>query len=171
MAGGIDLHSHIAGGKVNLGRALMPEDHHGHAHGPQGRLRSGSGLATPSTFSTGQRYALMGYTAAFEPAMVPANARHTHLELADTPMIDKGVYAMLGNDDLLFRFLQAGAGQEEINDYVAFMLGATQAIAVKVVSMFPGIPRLLQWTCRGWARPSSATARASRTRICRGVTP
>ena len=134
MAGGIDLHSHIAGGKVNLGRALMPEDHHGHAHGPQGRLRSGSGLATPSTFSTGQRYALMGYTAAFEPAMVPANARHAHLELADTPMIDKGVFAMLGNDDLLFRLIQTGAGQEEINDYVAFMLAATQAVAVKLVN-------------------------------------
>jgi formylmethanofuran dehydrogenase subunit A len=134
MAGAIDLHSHIAGGKVNLGRALMPEDHHGHAHGCQGPLRSGSGAATPSTFSTGHRYALMGYTAAFEPAMVPANARHTHLELADTPLIDKGVYAMLGNDDLLFRFMQSGAGQEEINDYVAFMLGATQSIAVKVVN-------------------------------------
>ena len=134
MAGAIDLHSHIAGGKVNLGRALLPEDHHDHAHGPHGRLRSGSGAATPSTFSTGHRYALMGYTAAFEPAMVPANARHTHLELADTPIIDKGVYAMLGNDDLLFRLIQSGAGQEEINDYVAFMLGATQAIAVKVVN-------------------------------------
>ena len=134
MAGGIDLHSHIAGGKVNLGRALLPEDHHGHAHGPQGRLRSGSGLATPSTFSTGQRYALMGYTAAFEPAMVPSNARHAHLELADTPMIDKGVYAMLGNDDLLFHLIQVGAGQEEINDYVAFMLTATQAVAVKLVN-------------------------------------
>ncbi|MDF2763604.1 MAG: fwdA2 [Rhodospirillales bacterium] len=134
MAGAIDLHSHIAGGKVNLGRALMPEDHHGHAHGAHGRLRSGSGAATPSTFSTGHRYALMGYTAAFEPAMVPANARHTHLELADTPMIDKGVYAMLGNDDLLFRLIQSGAVQEEINDYVAFMLEATQAIAVKTVN-------------------------------------
>lgn len=134
MAGAIDIHSHIAGGKVNLGRALMPEDHHDHAHGPAGRLRSGSGRATPSTFSTGHRYALMGYTAAFEPAMVPANARHAHLELADTPIIDKGVFVMLGNDDLLLRLLQAGAGQEEINDYVAFMLAATQAIAVKVVN-------------------------------------
>ncbi len=134
MAGAIDLHSHIAGGKVNLGRALLPEDHAGHAHGRHGCLRSGSGHATPSTFSTGHRYALMGYTAAFEPAMVPANARHAHLELADTPMIDKGVYAMLGNDDLLFRLIQSGAGQEEINDTVAVMLAATQSLAVKVVN-------------------------------------
>ena len=27
MAGGIDIHSHIAGGKVNLARLLLPEEH------------------------------------------------------------------------------------------------------------------------------------------------
>ena len=27
MAGGIDLHTHIGGGKVNIARTLMPEDH------------------------------------------------------------------------------------------------------------------------------------------------
>ena len=27
MAGGVDLHSHIGGGKVNLARMLLPEDH------------------------------------------------------------------------------------------------------------------------------------------------
>src|ERR1700712_2584424 len=27
MAGGIDLHSHIGGGKTNLSRLLLPEDH------------------------------------------------------------------------------------------------------------------------------------------------
>src|SRR3546814_11901217 len=49
-------------------------------------LRSGGRLCTPSTFTTGYRYAEMGYTAAFEPAMLPANARNTHIELADVPM-------------------------------------------------------------------------------------
>ena len=27
MSGGIDIHSHIAGGKVNLARLLLPEEH------------------------------------------------------------------------------------------------------------------------------------------------
>ena len=76
----------------------------------------------------------MGYTAAFEPAMVPANARHAHLEMADLPIIDKGAYVMLGNDDLLLRLLGTGAAQSEVNDYVAFMLSATQALGVKVVN-------------------------------------
>ncbi len=62
-------------------------------------------MPRPRTFLTGYRYAELGYTAAFEPAMVPSNARHTHAELADTPMIDKGCYVMLGNDDFLLRLL------------------------------------------------------------------
>ena len=74
---------------------LMSEDHHGHREPRTELLRSGGGLFTPSTFATGYRYAQMGYTAAFEPAMLPSNARNTHLELADVPMVDKGCYALL----------------------------------------------------------------------------
>src|ERR1700748_294131 len=29
MAGAIDLHTHIGGGKINLARAMLPEDHRG----------------------------------------------------------------------------------------------------------------------------------------------
>src|SRR5262249_35999512 len=55
-------------------------------------------------------------------------------ELADTPMIDKGCYVMLGNDDFLLRLLAEGAEQPVINDYVAWMMRATHAVAVKVVN-------------------------------------
>jgi formylmethanofuran dehydrogenase subunit A len=134
MSGAIDIHSHVGGGKVNLGRALMTADHISHGRTRAGELRSGSGLATPSSFTTGYRYAELGYTAVFEPAMVASNARHTHAELADTPMVDKGCYVMLGNDDFLLRLLAANAEQPVINDYVAWMMRATQAIAVKVVN-------------------------------------
>jgi formylmethanofuran dehydrogenase subunit A len=134
MPGGIDIHSHVAGGKVNLGRALMTEDHRAHADAHDRLRRAGGGHATPSTFATGYRYAELGYTAAFEPAMVPGNARHAHAELADTPMIDKGCYVMLGNDDFLLRLLAEGSEQALINDYVAWMMRATRAVAVKVVN-------------------------------------
>ena len=76
----------------------------------------------------------MGYTAAFEPAMMPINARQAHLEMGDTPMIDKGGYAMLGNDDYFLRLLSGKADQKAINDYVAWTLHATQAIGIKVVN-------------------------------------
>jgi formylmethanofuran dehydrogenase subunit A len=133
MAGGIDIHSHLAGGKMTLAKILMPQDHR-HADARSELLRSGGGLCTPSSFATGYRYAQMGYTAAFEPAMLPANARHAHAELADVPMIDKGCYALLGNDDVLLGMLAEGASRAAVADYVAWTLQASQSIAVKVVN-------------------------------------
>ncbi len=134
MAGAIDLHTHIGGGKVNIARAMLPEDHRDSAFARTHVPRSGSGVAAPSTFAAGYRYAEMGYTACFEPAMLPANARHAHMEMGDTPIVDKGGYAMLGNDDFLLRLMAAGADQKLINDYVAWTLHATQCIAIKVVN-------------------------------------
>ena len=103
MAGAIDPHSHIGGGKVTIARMLMPEDHLGHEVARTELTRSGCGHAIPSTMQAGYRYAEMGYTAAFEPAMLPANARQAHMEMADTPMIDKGAFVMLGSDDFYLR--------------------------------------------------------------------
>ena len=74
MAGGIDMHTHIGGGKVNLARMLMPEDHRAGPNPfalPTNPLELAScGGCAPGTLATGYRYVEMGYTAAFEPAMV-----------------------------------------------------------------------------------------------------
>ena len=100
----------------------------------EGHCRCGSGHATPSTFTTGYAYARMGYTMAFEPAMLPANARQAHEEMADVPLLDKGAYALLGNDDLFLKLLQDGAGPDAIKDYVAWTFRASQALAIKIVN-------------------------------------
>jgi formylmethanofuran dehydrogenase subunit A len=84
--------------------------------------------------TAGYRYAEMGYTAAFEPAMLPANARQAHMELADTAIIDKGAFAMLGSDDFFLRQLAGKQDFSAIKDYIAWTMHATQAIAVKVVN-------------------------------------
>jgi formylmethanofuran dehydrogenase subunit A len=147
MAGAIDIHSHISGGKVNLARLLMSEDHRDVTVARSALRRSGSGTVSPSSFLTGYRYAQMGYTAAFEPAMVPSNARSTHLEMADLPIVDKGAYLMLGNDELLLRLIAEGAEQEEINDYVGAMIGATAALGVKTVN--PGGISAFKFNGRG----------------------
>ena len=60
MPGGIDLHSHIGGGKVNIARLMLPEDHRAHLHHRRGACRAGSGHCSPSTFTTGYAYARMG---------------------------------------------------------------------------------------------------------------
>ena len=134
MAGGIDIHTHIGGGKVNLARLLLAEDHDDNPVASGALTRSGSGTIAPSSFVTGYRYAEMGYTACFEPAMMPVNARQSHLEMADTPMLDTGAYVLLGNDDFLLRLLKAGKEQSLVNDYVAWTIHAARAMGIKVVN-------------------------------------
>jgi len=56
------------------------------------------------------------------------------MEMGDTPIVDRGAYALLGNDDFLLRSLAGGADQREINDYVAWTLHAAQALGIKVVN-------------------------------------
>ena len=134
MPGGIDMHSHIGGGKVNIARMMLPEEHRAHRHCREEGCRSGSGHASPSTFTTGYAYARMGYTMAFEPAMLAANARQAHQEMADIPLLDKGAYVLLGNDDLFLDLVRGGAGPDAIKDYVAWTFEAAQALAVKIVN-------------------------------------
>ncbi|RKT47107.1 formylmethanofuran dehydrogenase subunit A [Thiocapsa rosea] len=134
MAGAIDLHTHIGGGKVNIARTMLPEDQRAHVRPRTALTRSGGGHAAPASLAAGYRYSEMGYTTCFEPAVLPINARQAHMEMADTPMLDTGGYALLGNDDLLLQLMSEGASQETINDYVAWTLRATQCIGIKVVN-------------------------------------
>ena len=134
MSGAIDMHTHIGGGKGNIARTLLPEDHRADPVHRTHLTRSGTGHAMPSSFVTGYRYAEMGYTACFEPAVLPINARQAHMEMGDTPIIDKGGYVMLGSDDFLLRMLTAKKDQKAINDYVAWTLNASKGIGIKVVN-------------------------------------
>ena len=134
MSGAIDIHTHIGGGKVNIARMMLPEDHENDLVPKTLLTRSGCGNAAPSTLTTGYRYAEMGYTACFEPAMLPTNARQAHMEMADIPIVDKGAYAVLGNDDFLLRMLAKKNDQAAISDYVGWIINATQALGIKVVN-------------------------------------
>jgi formylmethanofuran dehydrogenase subunit A len=134
MAGAIDIHTHIGGGKVNIARTLLPENHRANSVAHTNLLRSGCGHIVPSTFITGYRYAEMGYTAAFEPAVLPMNARQAHMKMGDIPIVDKGGYALLGNDDCLLRMLAANKDQKTFNNYVAWVLKASQCLGIKVVN-------------------------------------
>ena len=129
MPGAIDLHTHIGGGKVNIARLMLEEFHVENYD----RFDS-SAIIAPSTFKTGLKYIEMGYTTCFEPALLPINARQAHSEMADIPFIDKGGYALLGNDDYFLELLRKKVSQPVINDYVAFILKATQSIGIKVVN-------------------------------------
>lgn len=133
MPGGVDIHCHIAGPKVNLARKLQPEDHRFDVHPRTAVTRSGTGGTVPSTFATGYRYAALGYTTAMEAAVTPLGARHTLEELHDTPIIDKGFYVLMGNNVLLYRLLKEGR-YEEFREAVAWWLNASRAYTIKLVN-------------------------------------
>ena len=131
MAGGIDIHSHIAGANVNTARLMLPEQHRAHARRPAETPLSKVGW---TTFETGRLYAEMGFTTVVEPAVSPHHALHAHLELADTPIIDKAILAILGNDDFVLGLMRSGEGASAIRDHVAWTLQTTRALGIKVVN-------------------------------------
>jgi formylmethanofuran dehydrogenase subunit A len=133
MPGGVDIHCHIAGSKVNLARKLQPEDHRNDVQPGTRYTRSGTGGVVPSTFTTGYRYATLGYTTAMEAAAPPLGARHVLEELEDTPIIDKGFYTLLGNNVFLYRLLEQGR-HEEFRDAVGWWINAAKAYTAKLVN-------------------------------------
>jgi len=133
MPGGVDIHSHIAGSKVNSGRLLRPEDHFKDFEPKTSVTRSGVGRSIPSTFTTGYRYARMGYTTVMDPAMAPLEAKHTHEEFNDIPMIDKASYPLLGDWWFVLEYLREG-DIEECAKHVAWMMAATKGYAIKLVN-------------------------------------
>jgi formylmethanofuran dehydrogenase subunit A len=139
MPGGVDIHSHVASAACNHARRLLVEERSAATvpapvlEGGEWQARSGTGGTLPSTFTTGYRYAGLGYTTVFDAAVAPITARHTHAEFDDTPIVDGGFYILLGNDDYLLRQVDAGE-RDRARDYAAWMLNATGGYAIKIVN-------------------------------------
>ena len=133
MPGGVDVHCHIAGGKVNAARAMRPEERRGQGWKRREGLRSGTLGSTPSTFATGYLYAGLGYTTAVDASIPPLLARQAHHELDDTPLIDKAFLVLMGNNHLLLDRIKAG-DPGRLRAAVAWLLGAARGYGVKVVN-------------------------------------
>jgi formylmethanofuran dehydrogenase subunit A len=134
MPGGVDMHAHIAGPKVNLARKMRPEDKR---KAPVVRrtplTRSGTTGSVPSTFATGYLYAGLGYTTAFDAAIPPLGARHAHEEFHDTPAIDKGFLLLFGNNHYVLKQI-AAREPEKLRAFVGWLLSAAKAYGVKLVN-------------------------------------
>ena len=138
MPGGVDMHCHIAGPKVNAARRLRPDmaaadERLRKAYGEGGVGRSGTAGPTPSSFATGLLYSALGYTTAFDAAMPPAFAELAHLELADTPLVDAGFFALSGNNEFLLRQIAAGE-TETATAALGWLVSQSGALATKVVN-------------------------------------
>ena len=136
MPGGVDIHAHIAGPAANAARRLSPDDRRADPLDRTELLRSGTGGLVPSTFATGYRYSLLGYTTVVEAAAPPLAARHVLSELRDTPMIDKAFLILMGNNQVLFELIReaGGVGGDRVRDAVAWWLEATGGYGVKLVN-------------------------------------
>lgn len=146
MAGGVDIHSHIAGPKVNVGREMRPEDKFFRGEVRGGVLKQGRrmemGFSIPSTWKTGYAYARMGYTFANEAAMPPLFAPHVHEEFRDTPIIDQSALPVFGNNWFCFEYIR-NRELENNAAYIAWLLQATKGFGIKVVN--PGGTEAWAW--------------------------
>jgi formylmethanofuran dehydrogenase subunit A len=134
MPGGVDMHAHIAGPKVNVARKLRPEDRRSHPPFPRTPLlRSGTLGSTPTTFATGYLYAGLGYTTVFDAAIPPLGARHTHEEFHDTPVIDKGFLVLVGNNHYALDQIARGE-RDRLRAFCGWLLHATRGYGLKVVN-------------------------------------
>ncbi len=133
MPGGVDIHTHIAGGEVNTGRMVRPEDHIKDAVSKTALTRGGTGYSIPSTFVTGYRYSRMGYTTVMNPSMAPLGAKHTHEELNDIPLLDKASFPLIGDWWFVLEYLKKH-DLESCARHVAWMMDTTKGYAIKIVN-------------------------------------
>jgi len=141
--GGVDVHTHVAGGALNFARAMTPENQRNAApflH--RQHLRAGIGGPTPTTFATGYLYAGMGYTTVNEAAVPVLSAKHTHEELRDTPIVDKSMCLLMANNELVLDLLEAGE-LERAKHVVAWLINAAKSYGVKAVN--PGGVAAWKW--------------------------
>ena len=142
MAGGVDVHAHVAGPKVNVGRLFRPEDKLFKSPNAQKNYRMEMGFSIPSTFKTGYDYARMGYSFVMEAAMPPLHSPHVHEEIHDTPIIDEAALPVFANNWFVLEYLKNGE-IENSAAYVAWLITATKGYGIKLVN--PGGTAAWAW--------------------------
>jgi len=143
MPGGVDVHTHVAGGALNFARGLVPENQRAarkFLHGLD--RRAGLGGMTPTTFATGYLYAGMGWTTVNEAAVPILSARHTHEELHDIPIVDKTSLVLMANNEFVLDLLEAGE-TERAKHIVSWLVWAAKAYGIKAVN--PGGVEAWKW--------------------------
>lgn len=134
LPGGVDMHCHISGPKVNVARKMRPEEKRTTpVIRRSGKFRSGTTGSVPSTFATGYLYAGLGYTTAVDAAIPPLYARHAHEEFQDTPIIDKAFLTLVGNNHYVMNQIRQGE-LGKLDAYLAWLLGAAKGFGLKVVN-------------------------------------
>jgi formylmethanofuran dehydrogenase subunit A len=123
---GVEIHSHVAGTALNAARLFL-----------QGEPKALHGLL-PSARRAAEDYVRLGYTTVFDAAMPVLFAKSSHADLDQMQGVDRGVYALMGDNTLLLQTLAKG-NTGEIKDLLAWLLRISGAYAVKLVNPGGGI--------------------------------
>jgi formylmethanofuran dehydrogenase subunit A len=113
MAGGIDVHSHVADYALDSG--------------------SDDDAVQPRMISTGLRYAQMGYTTIIEPAAPLAFASITADRMAMIPQVDKGSLVMMGAWEPVLRLIERG-NEKGLASLASWLTAKAGAYSVKLVN-------------------------------------
>ena len=160
MPGGVDIHSHIVGPKVNAVRKMQPELSMVRSHeSPISRnvrpdWRLGGNRTAPTIVDTGYKYLGLGYTTAMDAAIAPSAARAVHSELEQFPGLDAGFFTLVGNHHFLLECAARG-DQAAATHFLGWLLDRCGAFAPKVVN--PGGVENFKRHREGNARDLDAT--------------
>lgn len=113
-AGGIDVHTHIAGEPLEL-------------------LRDEGNRIVPGVNRLGNEYARMGYTLAVNAAMPALSARRTIIEENAIPKLDTANLVWVGENPALLD-LAAHGSDEELDQYLCWLLSVSGARGLKLIN-------------------------------------
>jgi formylmethanofuran dehydrogenase subunit A len=133
MAAGVDVHAHIAGPKLCVGRLYRPEDERKGVKPKTDITRAETGFSIPSCPATGYRYSRMGYGTVTEAAVPPLEAKHTHEEILAIPNIDVAPLTLFGNNWFVLQFAKEG-NVEDLAAFVSAWLKISKGYGVKIVN-------------------------------------
>lgn len=114
LAGGIDIHSHIAGEPLAL-------------------LRDAKSPAVPTASRTGGEYARMGYTLVVNAAMPAQAARHTIAEENAIPSLSTANLVWVGENPVLLELAEKGS-DEELDQYLSWLLAVSGGWGLKLIN-------------------------------------
>ncbi|MFH2011257.1 MAG: amidohydrolase family protein [Pseudomonadota bacterium] len=114
MAGGIDIHSHVATYGLNL-------------------LRGAKRFYSPREI--GYIYAKMGYTHVNEPFMTQVTARYVHHELSSIPILDTSAFLVLNLRDIETK-IKTISNFKEAEKTIPVIIAGTKAIGLKIYEPF-----------------------------------
>jgi len=109
MAGGIDVHSHVATYGLNLTRFTF---------------------GFPTLAEIGYTYARMGYTHVNEPLMTLNTASYVHHELSSIPVVDTSAFLILSLYDIDGEIREGN--KDGVKNVILFLLNLTKSISVKI---------------------------------------